>query len=144
MMSWCFPDKISLVTTAYEIAYSFSCMLGSELGGYLYENHGFSLALNVTSKYIILFDHHIFVSLLNFFYEVLHYLAMIVILTSTSSAILVVICYLTVLLSTYWSDINAPQAAEDTPSLKDICFLPILVSFSLFKTNLYIINQRNL
>jgi predicted MFS family arabinose efflux permease len=49
MMSQSFPDKLALVTSAYELSFSFSMMAGYECGGYLYEKFGFWAPLNITS-----------------------------------------------------------------------------------------------
>ena len=50
MMTQTFPDNLALITSAYELAFSFCMMVGFELGGCLYEKFEFWVPLNVTSK----------------------------------------------------------------------------------------------
>jgi predicted MFS family arabinose efflux permease len=50
MMTQCFPDNLALITSGFELAFSLSLMVGSELGGYLYDKSEFWVPINVTSK----------------------------------------------------------------------------------------------
>ena len=50
MMTQCFPDNLALITSCFELAFSFCMIVGSELGGYLYEQYGFWAPLNISSE----------------------------------------------------------------------------------------------
>ena len=50
MMTQCFPDNLALITSCFELAFSFCMIVGSELGGYLYEQYGFWAPPNISSE----------------------------------------------------------------------------------------------
>lgn len=54
LMSQCFANKLSLVSSTYELAFCAAMIIGSNLGGQLYEASGFWLPMNLVTLLVVI------------------------------------------------------------------------------------------